>query len=83
MLTICDIELVAEIALPEGVKENPKTMGEYLRKYRYEKKILKKEICAQLNIEYSTLRRWERNEIKISPLYYRRVVGFLGYDPML
>lgn len=32
VLTICDIELRAEIALSEGVKENPLTLGDHLVK---------------------------------------------------
>ena len=82
-MTICDIELVAEIGLPEGVKEKPVTLGDHLRKARFERKLLQVDLSRMLKVDYSTIRRWEENEVRDTPMYYERITEFLGYAPIL
>jgi len=81
VLTICDIELVAQIALPEGIKEKPITLGDHLRKARFERKLLQMDVARMLHVDYSTVRRWEVNEVRVTLMYFERITKFLGYVP--
>lgn len=80
MLTICDIELKAQLPLPDGVKDIPITLGDHLKKARSEKRLKQIEVARLLNVDYSTVRRWEENEVRITAMYLDRVQEFLGYD---
>jgi len=77
VLTICDIELEAKIALPEGVKVIPVTLGDHLRKTRFERQLQQMDVARMLNVDYSTVRRWEENKVRISSMYLERVLEFL------
>jgi DNA-binding transcriptional regulator YiaG len=79
-LTIGNFELEAKIPLPDGIKAYPITLGDHLKKARFERKLQQIEVARMLNVDYSTVRRWEENEVKITTMYLERVKEFLGYD---
>jgi len=62
------------------VKDNPLTLGDHLRKARYERKLLQVDLSRMLNVNYSTIRRWEKNEVRVTPMYLKRIQEFLGYS---
>lgn len=61
--------------------ENPKTIGEHLKKRRLGLKLLQKDLASILGVTEDCITNWEnnRNEPQIS--YHPKVISFLGYNP--
>jgi transcriptional regulator with XRE-family HTH domain len=76
-LTICDFELIARIPLPDGIEAHPRTLGEHIRKVRFERKLNLIETARLLNVTNTTLKKWESNEVRVTPMYFDRINKFL------
>ena len=63
--------------LPEGVRVHPMTLGDHIKKARFERRLKQIDVARILNVDYSTVRRWEENEVKITLLYLERITKFL------
>ncbi len=67
---------------PKDYPENPKTLGEHLRKHRRELGLLQREVTEQMGVAVETVINWEKDWTRPVPAQFKPVLDFLGYDPM-
>ncbi len=80
-LIFASIELIAPKPLPIGLPENPKTLGERIRKARMERGQFQKDVAGILHVTTSSVENWERNMTKPLLDWLPRIIDFLGYVP--
>lgn len=61
--------------------EEPKSLGEHLRKRRKELGLLQREAAAQMGVSAETIANWEKDRARPLAAQFRPVIAFLGYDP--
>jgi DNA-binding transcriptional regulator YiaG len=49
--------------------KDPKSLGDYIRKYRKDNGIITKDLAKMLGVSEDTVRNWERRRIMPSPRY--------------
>ena len=64
-----------------NVAEEPKTLGEHLRKARVDRKMTNLQVAHILDVAYQAVEKWEHNRTLIGPKSRAKVVAFIGYDP--
>lgn len=62
--------------------EEPKTLGEHLKKRRKELGLLQREAAERLGCDVFTYINWEKNRTRPIASRFRPVINFLGHDPM-
>lgn len=67
--------------IPKPYLENPRSLGEHLKKRRHELGLFQKDVARLLGVNQWTLILWETDQARPFPRTYARIVGFLGYDP--
>jgi transcriptional regulator with XRE-family HTH domain len=63
------------------VSKEPKTIGEQLRKRRYDLGIRQSEVAQRLGVSKRTLSLWETDIVYPTWAYQSRLVEYLGCDP--
>ena len=63
--------------------ENPRTLGEHLKKRRRELGLLQREAAERMGIWTETYANWENGKTEPVASQFRPVVEFLGYDTTL
>ena len=66
---------------PKLFNENPKTLGEHLKKRRCEMGLMQKAVAKKLRVNQFTLINWEKDRTGPEVRYLPRIIAFLGYDP--
>jgi DNA-binding transcriptional regulator YiaG len=66
---------------PQHFPLAPKTLGEHLRKRRYEGNWQQKEVALRLGVNQWTLIGWETDRSTPSVRMLPRIMDFLGYNP--
>lgn len=66
---------------PQHVSSKPKTLGEHLRKRRWEGKWQQKEVALRLGVNQWTLIGWETDRSMPSVRMFPKILDFLKYDP--
>lgn len=69
----------ADISYPD----NPKTIGDHIRKKRLDLKLLQKDVAKIFNVSEDCITYWENNRSKPLTYYYPDVIRFLGYCPFV
>lgn len=62
--------------------EEPKTLGEHLKKRRKELGLLQREAGERIGVSADTVANWEKCKTKPVPAQFKPLMDFLGYDPM-
>jgi DNA-binding XRE family transcriptional regulator len=57
--------------------KNPKTLGDYIRKYRMEKGLLIKELAKELGVTEDTVINWEVRGVRPCGKHLERITGFI------
>jgi transcriptional regulator with XRE-family HTH domain len=57
--------------------KEPKTLGEYIRKWRMDKGLLIKELAARLGVTEDTVINWERRGVRPCGNYMQRLRNFI------
>jgi transcriptional regulator with XRE-family HTH domain len=65
------------------VSKHPQTIGEHLRKKRYNSGIRQSEAAKRLGISKRTLSLWETDKVYPSWPQQSAVTAYLGYDPFI
>ncbi len=68
-------------AKPTPYPREPQTVGDHLKRRRYELGLSQKEVRQQLQVGVMTLGRWENNQYTPRVQYFPCIIAFLGYDP--
>jgi transcriptional regulator with XRE-family HTH domain len=63
------------------VAKQPKTLGQHLRKKRFDSGMRQAQVAKRLDISDRTLSSWECDRIYPTWEYWPRIVAYLGYDP--
>ncbi len=79
LLPFCEISL--KTAIPKPYPINPQTVGDRLKKRRYELGLYQKDAAALLRVTQGTLIGWEKGRKDPAIQFWPRVIKFLGYDP--
>ncbi|HKI51942.1 MAG TPA: helix-turn-helix transcriptional regulator [Geothermobacteraceae bacterium] len=66
---------------PKELTEDPVTLGDHLRRRRFELGLYQKDVAVKIGVTASTLWNWEHNWT-IDLRYFPRVIKFLGYNPI-
>jgi transcriptional regulator with XRE-family HTH domain len=61
--------------------ENPRNLGEHLKKRRRKLGLLQREAAEMLGVSTDTVVNWEKDKTRPVASQFRPVVTFLGYDP--
>jgi DNA-binding transcriptional regulator YiaG len=63
--------------------EHPKNLGEHVRKKRIDLGMSRPKLARRLGMEVtdSAIEKWEKNVNRPLPIYRKRLVEFLGFDP--
>ena len=67
--------------LARAIVDEPKTLGEHLRRKRVDMGITNVQLAQILRVAYQTVEKWEHNRVPVGPKSRAKVVAFLGYDP--
>ena len=63
------------------VSKQPETLGQHLRKKRFDSGLRQAEVAKRLDVSDRTLSVWECDRTYPSWEYWPRIVSYLGYDP--
>ena len=66
---------------PLPYAREPKTLGEHLKKRRYELDLRQKDVADKLEIGHSTYITWETDQAEPEIRYWPKIIDFLGRDP--
>ncbi len=61
--------------------ETPTTLGEHLKKRRFQLKLRQKDAAKVLGIDHLTYINWEKGHTQPYAHGYPPIIAFLGYDP--
>src|SRR5436190_11430275 len=63
------------------VSKQPETLGQHLRKKRFDSGLRQAEVAQRLDISNRTLSCWECDRIYPTWEYWPCIIAYLGYDP--
>jgi len=80
-LPFCHLALKAKRPVAILSRNPLKTLGDHLRKKRFDLGLLQREVAERLGVSAETIVNWEGNAT--TPICHRReaIVHFLGYNP--
>ena len=61
--------------------QEPETIGDHLKKRRYDLSLFQKEVALRLSVNDLTICNWENNKSTPAVHYLPRIIKFLGYYP--
>jgi len=60
---------------------NPKTIGEHLRKRRYDLHLTQAQVAKIIGVSEDSITYWENERSYPQVQYYKKIIDFLGYNP--
>ena len=81
MLPFCHLTFKAPKPLPSDYPLQIKSLGDHIKKKRFDLKILQKEVAKMIGVNVSTLWLWEHNRVEPSLSFIPKIIEFLGYLP--
>ena len=76
------IEIPFKIQIPKEHTEKTVTLGDHLRRRRFELGLYQKNVAAQIGVTTSTIWNWENGWSSITLSCMPKVIEFLGYNPI-
>ena len=80
-LPFCHIKLTAQKHSYLPKIEELITLGDHLKKRRFEFRLQQKDVAKLLGVDTQTVYNWEKNRSSPSLYQIPKVIEFLGYDP--
>jgi DNA-binding XRE family transcriptional regulator len=80
-LPFCKITLTA--TKPTKIPQNPKTLGEHIKKRRLELGLFQAQVAEILGVTESTVTNWEKHRSEPMLWLIPKVIEYLGYEPKL
>ena len=77
----CHVTLSAIKPKNRAYPSELKTIGDHLRKRRFDLGLLQKQVAAQIGVTTCTIMYWETNRVSPAIRFIPLINGFLGYDP--
>jgi len=81
VLPFCHVTLRGHKSHPPGYPRSLKTIGDHLRKRRFDLKLAQREVAERTGVNKTTVQFWENNQVKPSLAFIPKITEFLGYDP--
>ena len=78
-LPFCSLTLIGK--KPSRIPQNPKTIGDHIKKRRLELGLYQRQVAEVIGIDESTITNWEKNRTIPTLRCIPKIVEFLGYDP--
>jgi DNA-binding XRE family transcriptional regulator len=75
------VRIRLECRKPKHYPENPKTLGEHIRKRRMELGLTRRPAAKALRINPWTVLNWETGQYQPPIRSIQSILAFLGYDP--
>ena len=63
------------------VSKQPKTIGEHLKKKRFDSGLRQSQVAQKLRVSNRTLSLWECDRVYPTWEYHQRIIDYLGHDP--
>lgn len=80
-LPFCHVKLKAPKPFPPDYPNDLKSLGDHIRKRRFDLKLLQRQLAEKIGVSTNTITNWELNrsepEIRLIP----KIIEFLGYIP--
>lgn len=73
--------LTLKASKPKGYKDDPETLGEYLKKHRLKAYLLQKQVAKALQVSEQSYFSWENDQRTPMVSMMPRIIEWLGYDP--
>lgn len=67
---------------PVGYPENPKTVGEHIRKVRIDRKLLQKDVAEIIGVSEDCVCNWEKGRAEPQIHFMPYIIAFLDYMPI-
>src|SRR6266496_2075488 len=80
-LPSCHVTLKGQKPLPAGYPEQPKNLGDQLRKRRMDLGLSQRKLARQLGVNKTSIEHWERNEVQPARWMVPKIREFLGLQP--
>jgi transcriptional regulator with XRE-family HTH domain len=77
-----EIEIPFKLQIPKELTEEPITLGDHLRRRRFELGLYQKDVAIQIGVTTSTIWNWENGWSSITLSCMPKVIEFLGYNPI-
>lgn len=78
---ICHFTLTCSKSHHLGYPKKPKTLGEHIKKRRFDLKLQQKDVAPLLGVCVQALRYWELGTALPKIACLPKILAFLGYDP--
>ena len=75
------IKISLNSLIPKPYDFEPKSLGEHLRKKRFELRLMQREVAEQLGVNPWTILNWEKGHTEPPMASIPAIVRFLGYEP--
>jgi DNA-binding transcriptional regulator YiaG len=70
-----------QLSAEKPIPKEPVTLGDHIRKRRYELGLFQDEVASRLGVGVHTLVTWERNQAEPAVRLVPKIIAFLGYNP--
>lgn len=76
------VQLIASIPVVLPYPDELKTIGDHIRKVRFERGLLQKEVADLVSVNMATIVNWEKNHTSPPVMLLPKIIDFLGYNPV-
>ena len=80
-LPFCHVSLTASRPPPPAYPKELSTLGDHLRKKRFELGLLQREVAQRLGVDTASVTNWENGHTSPRLHLIPRIIEFLGYSP--
>ncbi len=80
-LPSCRVTLRGRKSKVAGYPENPKTLGEHLRRARLDRGLPQRQVAEAIGCSQASLANWEMGHRAPEVRFLSGILAFLGYDP--
>jgi transcriptional regulator with XRE-family HTH domain len=80
-LPFCHVTLAAKKPHSGAYPKTPVTLGDHLRKRRFDLGLLQKDVALSIGVDTCTIANWERNHTSPRLYLISGIIRFLGYNP--
>ena len=81
-MPFCHAVLKAPKPKPTPYPHALNTLGDHIRRKRFELELLQKDVARQIGVDEATIWNWENNATIPEIRFVPRIIEFLGYDPL-
>lgn len=76
------MKLQARRPLPHGLRSDPVTLGEHLRRFRFDHGLSKSDVRRAVGASFEAVARWERGELPARLAHVQALHDLLGICPL-